>query len=346
MSRYETRAIVNQLAHRTPVKEVVGFSREDALDKFTGFASRNRAVALGVKSLHINLRSALRSLRPLRQCLSLLKNVEDLELRLVGHPPSGWTPLFRALRYTRIKNISTNAPHEALAHFLLEHPDLLHFQILGDCNTAGECPMAESPLPMLSDVVAPTSCIAAVVKGNPVERVSAVEGGQTYTFPQLVKALATTTAVLTTLHLDFDPGEQDILQRLSGATPHLTALKLVEKTDPTNGRGGRLCRPWRAASKWGAELMGFPNLHRFLLRTSVPLINGPDVMERESALIAQWTTVTMHRIYVPHPRLAHITLWHLADSPDGVLQWWERDHEDRRWKLGGRAVPPTWEQFI
>ena len=45
-------------------------------------------------------------------------------------------------------------------------------------------------------------------------------------FSQMLRSLAPSSATLTTLHIDFNPGDRDILRCISEVAPNLTALKL------------------------------------------------------------------------------------------------------------------------
>ena len=51
-------------------------------------------------------------------------------------------------------------------------------------------------------------------------------------FPQMFRSLASSTLTLTTLHIDFDPADHNILRRVSEIAPKLTALKLIERALP------------------------------------------------------------------------------------------------------------------
>ncbi|KIO05128.1 hypothetical protein M404DRAFT_25745 [Pisolithus tinctorius Marx 270] len=79
-------------------------------------------------------------------------------------------------------------------------------------------------------------------------------------FPQMLKSLASSASTLTTLHIDFDPADRDILRRISEVAPKLTALKLNEK-EFLRGRSPRQRRPWNHSTEWQDDLRHFPRLH-------------------------------------------------------------------------------------
>lgn len=213
----------------------VNLTQEASLDDFYTTATQNKAVAIGVKSLCIKFRNDLSSTGVLRKCLSLLANLEDLELHLSGLSRATWAHLLGSPKFQNLEILLTNAPHDILPRFLRDHPNLSHLTLSTSCDGQNDCPLAMSPLPLLTSVAAPTPCISAVVDGNPVERVVVTSNGITdaLIFPSVVKALGSTTTAITSLHLEFDPMHRDVLASLFEIAPTLGALKLVEKQGAT-----------------------------------------------------------------------------------------------------------------
>ena len=168
-------------------------------------------------------------LRPLRLCLVLLRHLEDLELRLVGLSHSSWARLLRSVNLQSLQNLSTNAPHSVLCHFLPEAMNMRHLRLLSYCGNI--CQLENVPLPYLTDVTAATACIVPLINRARVERLSIIYLGleDNVAFSQMLRSLAPSSPTLTTLHIDFDPRDRDILKRISEVAPNLTALKLVEK---------------------------------------------------------------------------------------------------------------------
>ncbi|KAI6003559.1 hypothetical protein EDC04DRAFT_2583388, partial [Pisolithus marmoratus] len=208
---------------------------EEMLNQLMSRASCNSGIALGVKSLHVNFTAGITALGLLRKCILLLRNVEDLELRLAKLSPSSWIHILHHVRFKKLQVFSCNCPHDVLAPFLSTTRAIQSLQLLSGCRS-GRCHLEGHALPLLTDVTAGSACIASVVDNNPVKRVTIIDVGicDSLAFPFTMKSLSTLTATITTLHIDFDPDHRDILRWLHEAAPELTALKLVEKQCPTS----------------------------------------------------------------------------------------------------------------
>ncbi|KAI5988763.1 hypothetical protein EDD15DRAFT_2371114 [Pisolithus albus] len=309
--RYYTRRWVRHLSELAPVREIVTLATEDSVGAFVSQASQSHAIASGVKSLHVNIKAGLVSLRALHRCLVLLRHLEDLELHLVGLSHSSWVHVLRSANFNDLENLSTNAPHSVLCHFLPK--------------------ATNQPAPVTN-------------QGN-VERLSVVDLGPEgiTAFPRMLKSLASSTSTLTLLHIDFDPSDRDILKRISEVAPNLTALKLIEKESLPQGRSLRQRRPWNGSSEWRNDLRRFPRLHRFLLRTPMSLVRTPSIEHEELALLHAWTCIKS----VPHPSLMYVTLWYLAGLPSATLKAWKREAGNGiNWVLLLNVIPPEWDQFI
>ena len=101
-----------------------------------------------------------------------------------------------------------------------------HLRLLSFCDNI--CQLENFPLPYLTDVTAATACIIPLITQARVERLSIIDLGleDSVVFSQMLRSLAPSSATLTTLHIDFNPGDRDILRCISEVAPNLTALKL------------------------------------------------------------------------------------------------------------------------
>ncbi|KIK15053.1 hypothetical protein PISMIDRAFT_16806 [Pisolithus microcarpus 441] len=320
--RYYTRRWVRHLSELAPVREIVTLTTEDSVGAFVSQASQSHAIASGVKSLH---------------------HLEDLELHLVGLSHSSWVHVLRSANFNDLENLSTNAPHSVLCHFLPKAINVQHLRLLSYCGDL--CQLDNISFPHLTDVTAATACAIPLTNQGHVEHLSVVDLGPegTTAFPRMLKSLASSTSTLTLLHIDFDPSDRDILKRISEVAPNLTALKLIEKESLPQGRSLRQRRPWNGSSEWRNDLRRFPRLHRFLLRTPISLVRTPSIEREELDLLRAWTCIKS----TPHPSLMYVTLWYLAESPSATLKSWKREAGNGiDWVLQVHVIPPGWDQFI
>ncbi|KAI6121628.1 hypothetical protein F5141DRAFT_1211289 [Pisolithus sp. B1] len=344
--RYYTRRWVRHLSELAPVREIVTLTTEDSVGAFVSQASQSHAIASGVKSLHVNIKAGLASLRALRRCLVLLRHLEDLELHLVGLSHSSWVHVLRSANFNDLKNLSTNAPHSVLCRFLPKAINVQHLRLLSYCGDL--CQLDNISFPHLTDVTAATACVIPLTNQGHVERLSVVDLGPegTTAFPRMLKSLASSTSTLTLLHIDFDLSDRDILKHISEVTPNLTALKLIEKESLPQGRSLRSLRqrhPWNGSSEWQNDLRHFPRLHRFLLGTPISLVRMPGIEREELDLLRAWTCIKS----TPHPNLMYITLWYLAESPSAMLKSWKWETRNGiDWVLQAHVIPPQWNQFV
>ncbi|KAI6099071.1 hypothetical protein F5141DRAFT_1219259 [Pisolithus sp. B1] len=341
--RYYTRRRARLLSELAPIRDIVTLTTEDSVGKFVAWASQSRIIASGVKSLHVNFKASLAALRALRQCLSLLQHLEDLELHLVGLSHSSWVHILRSANLKNLQNLSTNAPHSALRHFLPKATSIQHLHLPSFCGDV--CQLDDTPFPCLTDVTAATVCIAPLINHARVERLSVIHLGpeDSTVFPRMLKLLASSISTLTILHVDFNPGNRDILRHINEVAPKLTALKLIEREFLPQGRSLRQCHPWNHSVEWQNDLRCFPYLHRFLLHTSASLVRTPSIEHEELALLRAWTCIKL----APHPSLMYVTLWYLVGSPSATLKSWKWEVRNGvKWVLQTHAIPPEWDQFI
>ena len=214
------------------MQAIISFTDESCLNDFCATASRYKAAAHAVKSLYIHFDFRLSATGAARALFPLLVNLEDLELYLVGLSRIAWMRLLGSVRFQNLVTISTNAPHDVILCLMCRSHKLLHITLTESCATASTCPLAGSVLPSLASVHAPASCVAAILHGNPVEKVTVTDFGDpdVHSFHSMVGGFAFSTTSITSLHLEFNPIHQDVLRRLAEVVPNLGALKLVDVT--------------------------------------------------------------------------------------------------------------------
>lgn len=156
------------------------------------------------------------------------KNVSTLVLRLS----------FRRFRvfpvvdvFAFLVTLDANIPHATIAPFLLRHPHVENLT-LGLCGNSRRCPLSLCPLPSLQWLTCPLGCVRALTSGKPVTWLAATNDDVEHIpFPFLnvfdFRPLGT-SAILTTLHIDFDETSAQLLHRVSTAAPALQNLKLTE----------------------------------------------------------------------------------------------------------------------
>ena len=157
-----------------------------------------------MKCLNVDFKARLRTLQPLRLCLALLRHLEDLELCLVGLSHSSWARLLRSLHFESLQNLSTNAPHSVLCHFLSVAKNMQHLRLLSYCGNI--CQLENFALPYLTDVTAATACVVPFISHARVERLSIIDLGpeDSVAFSQMLRSLAPSGPALTMLHIDFN----------------------------------------------------------------------------------------------------------------------------------------------
>lgn len=214
-------------------KAIISFTDECYLNDFYAIASRHKAAAHGVKSLHINFRFHISAIGVIRALFALLANLEDLELSLDCLSRVAWMRILGSVQLQTLSTLSTNAPHDVLVHFLCKSPNISHVSLTASCRIESVCPLEGSALPLLASVRAPASCVSAIVHGNPVERVVVIDSANpdVHSFRSMIAGFTSTIGSITSLHLEFNPVHWDVLRRLAAVVPNLGALKLVEKLD-------------------------------------------------------------------------------------------------------------------
>ncbi|KAH7904165.1 hypothetical protein BJ138DRAFT_1019498 [Hygrophoropsis aurantiaca] len=289
------------------------------------------------------------SISKFRTLLRRLEGVAVMELNLPLASNARWQRLLSGIQLDDLETLSTTAPHTELAAFLRRHPSITHLQIEGCASP--DCSLNDTPLPALTEVSGPTSCLAALINQNPIAKICASQEDVQVPppLPRLLYSLSTSTATLTILHLDFDPNERDILRQIAAIAPLLTALKLCEKSLSltTRGTGVRLRRAWNYSTEWRDHLMLLGHLSRFLLKTTAPLVRTLGSKREEAIMVSNWTRGVVRRGGVrEHPALEHLTLWYRSEVDGGVLCFWDKVGKGRSWVRASRLFSPGSEAFV
>ncbi|KAN0127820.1 hypothetical protein V8E53_014376, partial [Lactarius tabidus] len=127
--------------------------------------------------------------------------------------------------------LDANIPHATIAPFLLCHPYVENLT-LGPCGNSRHCPLFLCPLPSLQWLTCPPSCMHTLTSGKPVTWLAATNDGIEHIPFPILKVFdfcpLGTSAILTTLHIDFNETSTQLLHHVSTAVPTLQNLKLTE----------------------------------------------------------------------------------------------------------------------
>ena len=171
-------------------------------------------------------------IKPVRAILSLTRNIRVLVLDFPFKPIHLFST---SMIFNHLVFLSVNIPHATIAPFLQRHPRLETLQ-LGTCSNVNRqiCPLIQYSLqfPFLVELICPPSCVRALITGSVVNKLFTTYDGVRHLYFPMYKLLdfrrIETSAILTTLSIDFDHTIPQLLHRISVAAPTLHALKLTE----------------------------------------------------------------------------------------------------------------------
>jgi hypothetical protein len=134
--------------------------------------------------------------------------------------------------FPHLVTLDINIPHATLIPFLLCHPHVEDLT-LGPCGNSRGCPLLICPLPNLRTLTCPPSrCVHALTSGKPVMLLAATYKSVRHMPLPILKVFdycaIGMSAILTTLHLDFDTTSVELLCHVSMVVPALQNLKLME----------------------------------------------------------------------------------------------------------------------
>lgn len=203
-------------------------SSNEAKELLRAVQHRNEiATSIEVLDVHQGRATDEATFKAVRAVLGHARNVTTIALRLS----------FRRFRvfpevdiFARLVTLDANIPHATIATFLLRHPHIEDLT-LGPCGNRLRCPLSFCSLPRLRHLTCPPSCVRALTSGKPVNWLATTYNSVDQPFP-ILKVFnfhpIGTSAILTTLHLDFDESSAQLLCRVSMAAPALQNLKLTE----------------------------------------------------------------------------------------------------------------------
>jgi hypothetical protein len=240
--------------------------------------------------------------------------------------------------FDRLVALDVNIPHATVAPFLLRHPQVENLT-LGPCGNSRRCPLSHCPLPHLHWLTCPPSCVRALTSGKPVTWLAATYDGVEHSPFPILKVFdfrpIGTSAILTTLHMDFDGTSGQLLHRVSMAAPALQNLKLTESKFSQEVRHSFVTQitdhtllsqaaqmPWDDVDNWEDGLRSLRFLKRFLLWTWQSLRKGNGA---EDMLVRQWL------IFSP-PKLHDVVVWTGARQDQGRLVSWKLDYGRGVWR--------------
>ncbi|KAH7905221.1 hypothetical protein BJ138DRAFT_1118661 [Hygrophoropsis aurantiaca] len=345
ITRFKNEKRLKQAALSMNIEPLFFVPTAKKLEDFLSLAKQRKALAHGIESLHVTLEGPKIPIPQLRELLALSsRKLSDLELVLPKLSKAGWSRLLQGLRLPHLSHIRTNAPHAALSELLLLHPQVQYLSV-DSCDRAGrECILEAAPLPALSEMVGPLSCISSVINGRPLTRVSAkLDAGRSgaVAVPDFLRALSTSMAAVTNLQIPFPPRIRGILRHIADAAPALESLVLQETRSPLVRRASER-RAWDNTNAWASDLWRMPRLTTLALLTHTSLIPHPGDAQEEERLVQEWVISNGHH----HPSLRHLALCYHAGDEGEVISYW--DLNDRVWiKAGGHNnanidVPWLW----
>lgn len=102
----------------------------------------------------------LSSLKSVLNILRHTKSITCLTLKYSFPPALRCLPMAQDQVFRNLTSLNVNAPHSAVTLFLMNHPHITHL-VLGTCN-ASNCPLTDSPLPLLQELSCPPGCVQAL----------------------------------------------------------------------------------------------------------------------------------------------------------------------------------------
>ena len=208
------------------VQDIIAFVEIALLNPEIGTAVTELAIVPSVSSLNRDVLEAY-----LHTCLTLTPNVVILEL-LVSPPVPiaalgcGLLPYIEVLR--------TNLPHRSLLPFLSLHPTLRAVE-LGACGRSRRCALACLDLPHITDIRAPSDCVANLAHAE-MNRLRIDAVGPHMLASAAISHFPPALNALHVLSVEFVPEDASILHSIAVHLPGLRNLKLLEKSKPSVSR--------------------------------------------------------------------------------------------------------------
>ena len=209
-------------------QDIVCVNSSNKVYKLLRAIEHRNAIATNIDVLEIRQGAADgATFKAVKAILGRAKNVTVLVLRLSFRRFRVF-PVFTA--FAKLVTLDVNIPHATIAPFLIRHPHIEDLT-LGPCGNSRRCPLSRCPLPRLRCLTWSPSCMRAL-SGSPLTSLTNTHDGvEDKPFP-IIKVLdfhlIKLSAILSSLHIDFDHTTTQLLQRISAAAPALQNLKLTE----------------------------------------------------------------------------------------------------------------------
>jgi hypothetical protein len=305
------------------------------VEQLLGAIKHRNEIAFEIEILEVSVKTLKGSaFKSIREILCRTQNITDLVLRLSFKPICILPP---TVVLNRLTSLDVNIPHSTIAQLLQSHSHIENLA-LGPCNNTLRCPLTNCSLPALQCLTCPPSCTRAITHSSPVRWLAATYDGEQHARFPILRLLdfhpIQTSAVLTTLHLDFDSTTERLLLRVSVAAPALVYLKLTESSSSVkvlylqHSMLMRSCdayflqvapMPWDDTESWQAGLRSLSSLERLMLRSWHRLRETTDM---EDAFIVRWLHSPL--------RLRNVIVWSGARGGMGRLGVW--DNQEIGWR--------------
>ncbi|KAH7904591.1 hypothetical protein BJ138DRAFT_1106694 [Hygrophoropsis aurantiaca] len=298
----------------------------DYLSTLVSAMRRNADIRGRIKALHVSFRFSEPSVKQLQSLLRMASNLEDLSLRIPEYSRARWGRLFQHLRLRRLELFQASAPHFFLANFLNHHPTIKYLTLESCQTTIDACGMATVSLPQLEELSAPMACAVELIGGihlNRVKVTSQSERDEAVPITTFFAAISHPMTPLTSLSMDFNSFDYNLLWRIARAAPLLSALKLQEKPPRLSVRGVRWRRAWNNARQWSKDLASLSRLKHFDLATYAPVVKQAGNEEKELAVVCGWVPESGAHM------LNNITLLYGKGSKSSTLSFFVR--REGRW---------------
>ncbi|RDB16128.1 hypothetical protein Hypma_003375 [Hypsizygus marmoreus] len=295
-------------------------TEEEALNTYYSMTLYNPALARHISSVEVRLSHPIRHL--LQKLQRILRHLSHIDTLIIQIPPISvpeCRTLFGSIRFPNLILFSGGTlPHKGIHQFLLRNPGIQTL-ILKRCVGRSDCSCPTVPSLNISEISGPSTCIAPLICGSPLLRVTATYDRESDNHISLFASFALLSANITYLSLDFAaiPRDFDILKSIAAAAPFVMSLELIQKC-----ASGELIYPWNDAVRWANDLRSLSYLTLFSLRTSASLIERVGHKADERRLIRRWSGDAMQ---FP-PQLRAIDLWYrlYRKSEPGLASFWKR----------------------
>jgi hypothetical protein len=201
-------------------------SRKDVKDFH--YMTRRRDVAATIDIVEVFADAGdLSSFNALQGVLHRTTNISSLTLIFSFEPTLRVLPTTQV--FDNLTDINVNAPHTAIAQFLMKHSGITSLAV-GACH-ASNCPLANCPLPLLQALTCPPGCVRALTSSAAsLTQLATIHDttGQNAILRLFNFTPIPTSSTITSLDINIDRQTTRLLERISAATPALHVLRLTE----------------------------------------------------------------------------------------------------------------------